>query len=229
MSITAAIVVGGGRGALFNSTVTLDATTLADAHNTPPILVPAQGEGTVAGFLGSFSVIKKNGGPGFGTGPSANIDWDGAGIGLIGAADDLFYNYSDEEAFYNQALAVPSDIVGVVLADVENKALVLYAPSPISVRGAIDTSAIGAAGTGYAELEEVTLEDATLRIDTVGGGGEVLTYTVLDAGTMNIIGDNQATTGGGGTGFELNITALDYSVNPLTVKIDTLFKRVVTG
>lgn len=87
--------------------------------------------------------------------------------------------------------------------------------------GKIATIAVGAAGTGYTALDVLTLAQAnggvqaTVRVDTIGGGGEVLTVTLLTAGTGYIAGSTYATTGG--TGANATITASTVTETPLGV------------
>lgn len=72
--------------------------------------------------------------------------------------------------------------------------------------GAIATIAVGDAGTGYTALDEITLVQAgggvqaTVRVDTVDAGGEILTVTLLTGGSGYVAGSTYATTGGTGTG-----------------------------
>lgn len=78
--------------------------------------------------------------------------------------------------------------------------------------GAIVTSSISVAGTGYSINDVLTVADGTLgtiTVLTVGGSGEVLTYSLTTAG-QNYTVATHATTGGGGTGFILSVD----SVNP---------------
>lgn len=107
-------------------------------------------------------------------------------------------------------------------AAVAGMAITIKADAALPIQGAITASAIGAGGADYEEEDElITPGGATLRVDTVNAGA-VATYTVLDPGTGDIVGDGQACTGGAGTGFEIDITGLDYSVNPLTLTVKAL-------
>lgn len=77
--------------------------------------------------------------------------------------------------------------------------------------GTVATIAIGAAGTGYTALDVITLVQAgggvqaTVRVDTVGGSGEITAVTLLTGGTGYAAGSTYATTGG--TGASGTITA----------------------
>ncbi len=74
--------------------------------------------------------------------------------------------------------------------------------------GAMDTAAVAAAGAGYLVGDVLTLAGttgATIEVDTIGGAGEVLTFTILTPGTTSTLGI-KATTGGAGAGATINIT-----------------------
>jgi hypothetical protein len=58
---------------------------------------------------------------------------------------------------------------------------------------------------------------------SVGAGGEVETYEITDPGSAGVVGDGQVSTGGTGTGFTLDVAYLDYSVNPLRIKIEVIY------
>src|SRR5439155_989332 len=70
-------------------------------------------------------------------------------------------------------------------------------------------------GTGYTALDVVTVvagdNNATFRVDTVDGSGSVQALTLLSGGTGYSNGD-ALTTGGTGTGLELNYTTLGRTI-----------------
>lgn len=80
--------------------------------------------------------------------------------------------------------------------------------------GTIATKAVGAAGTGYTELDVITVAQAgggvqaTMRVDTVDTGGEVLTFTILTGGSGYVAAATYATTGGTGTGFTVTASTV---------------------
>jgi hypothetical protein len=79
------------------------------------------------------------------------------------------------------------------------------------VTGAILTSEIADAGTGYQEDDVLTIADGsggTITVLTVGGSGEVLTYALTTPGTGYSIGVHAAT-GGAGSDFELDVLTAD--------------------
>lgn len=205
-------------GVIRAATVTLTAADLADLHNTPVELVLAPGAGKVIVIVAIAASTSANGGtlPGGGypwvkfddaSGPTASVDLD----------------LTVEKVSIGSGAVNQYDTAELTTADVVNQPLVLGVTGAVSIPGAIATSSIGAAGTGYAALDELAIGDAVIRVDTVGGGGEVLTYTITDAGTNNILGAAQATSGGSGADFTLDIDTLDYSVNPMTLTVKTLY------
>lgn len=81
--------------------------------------------------------------------------------------------------------------------------------------GPIVTTTIASGGSGYAPGDEFGIiplgsgNEASGTINTVDGGGAVLTYTVSDPGTGYSISAGLVTeTGGAGSGFTINITAV---------------------
>ena len=85
------------------------------------------------------------------------------------------------------------------------------------IRGLTDAvtlgDGVGEDGENYEVDDEVTVASPTpggtdliLRILTVDTGGEVLTFEVVQQGTGFAAIESQATTGGTGTGFEVDIT-----------------------
>lgn len=90
----------------------------------------------------------------------------------------------------------------------------------------ISGSSLNAGGVSYAPGDTGTVTtgsaDATYIVNTVDGGGAVLTYTLTSAGTAYVTGTNISTaTGGGqpgvGTGLTLDITAGSGAVLTVTV------------
>lgn len=122
-------------------------------------------------------------------------------------------------------------------SSLDNQPLGLYLHGPVNL-GPIATSSLtsGAGGALYAANDTGTIStgngDATYIVNTVDGGGAVLTYTITAPGTGYSVGTANATsTGGGqpgvGTGFEIDINsitqgdgsilyAIYFSVVPIT-------------
>lgn len=82
--------------------------------------------------------------------------------------------------------------------------------------GSVATIAIGAAGSGYAALDVLTLQQAggtsgvqaTVTVTTVDGTGAITGVTVLAAGTGYVAGTTYATTGGTGTGGTITVSTI---------------------
>jgi len=96
------------------------------------------------------------------------------------------------------------------------------------VRGVISSVAIDTDGTGYTVNDVITIVDsfgvgsgATYRVDSIGGGGEVLTGTLLTGGTNYSIGTSRSFTGGTGVGLFLDIAELVGKINSGDVNIST--------
>jgi len=228
MSIVSSIVMGGGSGGsseVLSRTTTLTAAQLADLYNTPVELVPAPGEGKFVQMISIMACYK-------------NAIAGGTYTGTPGACETAYTDATGEAANYNGTfISIAEGDEESVFQDagafigggrVEtglNAPIVFFSNTETQVLGAIATTSIGAAGTGYEIGDEIYIGDAVLTVATVGGGGEVLTYTLTTPGTNNILGDGQATTTDSALGadFTLDIDSLDYSVNPMTLKVKVLY------
>jgi hypothetical protein len=106
-----------------------------------------------------------------------------------------------------------------------NAPLLISAPA---LGGPILTSSLNAGGAGYAINDTGTVDDnsghasgATYRVNTVDGGGGVLTYTITAAGTAyerSTLGGPCGTTPGGGqpgvgAGFTINVLTVGPSTD----------------
>lgn len=115
---------------------------------------------------------------------------------------------------------VSTDVLGsqdfaVTLA---NTALTLIAPSEDSVNwGQVSAATLGVGGAGYAPgdtgsiVSGVSLVPATYVVDTVDGGGAVLTFHINNPGNIYNVSNGVATsvdTGGGDGNLTINITAI---------------------
>lgn len=85
----------------------------------------------------------------------------------------------------------------------------------------IETSSIGAAGTGYVVGNILTVvqsggSNGKIYVDSIGGGGSVATYHIYDNGSGYSVANGLSTTGGSGTGFTLNITKVSTLNFPAT-------------
>lgn len=223
---------GAEAGVIFTRTTIITAAQLADLHNTAIELVPAPGANKLVWVQPQPIAVSQNLTIGASNpalihltinNTEVFVDSSGSTDGFAGnillSGDDQFCTGGTISTYdYGANVQQYTD-----LSNMLNAPVMLVAAENLDVKGAIVTSAIGAAGTGYSAEDVVTRGDASITIDTVGGSGEVLTYTVTDAGTNNIIGNGQATTGGGGSGFTISITELDYSVNPMELKVKVLY------
>jgi len=116
---------------------------------------------------------------------------------------------------------------------VDDAPLLIDCPAQ-DVNGLIATTTLGSGGTGYATTNTFNLDgagdtNAQGVVDTVDGGGAVLTYHLTAIGTCYPVqnGITTTATSGGGSGLTINVTALtpqgdgeswvtvDYRVIPL--------------
>ncbi len=108
---------------------------------------------------------------------------------------------------------IVGDILTVDAGD-HNASLVVASVAP----GAIKTSSINNAGTGYAPGDTISINGggtapfAHLTVLTVGGGGSVATYSILNNGIGYSVAAALTTISGTGTGFTVNITAVGNGV-----------------
>jgi hypothetical protein len=82
----------------------------------------------------------------------------------------------------------------------------LYRVSAITGTVSVTLPTIGNAGTGYAVNDVLTLTGgtfttaATIQVDSVGGGGEILTVSLLDGGVYSVLPSSPAATTNSGSG-----------------------------
>lgn len=98
--------------------------------------------------------------------------------------------------------------------------------------GPIATTTLDSGGSGYAPGDTGGISagdsDATFIVDTVDGGGAVLSYTIASAGTGYSVSSGVGTTvntGGGDSSFTLNITAVQTGDGTGTIEV---FYRIVS-
>lgn len=206
---------------------TLTAAQLADLHNTPVAIVPALAAGTIIVPTTIVAVIQANGG----TLPPA---YKSTGLVYSGTSYNFGLHYQPIQLPQGGADSI-SIVAGPNWLVTDNYAplatalgvgadLTIKPGDVYAVPGAIVTTSTGAAGTGYAIGDEIYIGDAVLTVASIGGSGEVATYSLTDAGTNNVLGNAQATTtNGSGVGFTLDIDSLDYSVNPMTLSVKVLY------
>jgi hypothetical protein len=101
-------------------------------------------------------------------------------------------------------------------SDVNSFGLLVF-PCGSSVKSGLKTVTLNAGGSGYAFGETPTItqggaSNGTVCVDTVDGGGAILTFHINTYGTAYSVADGLATTGGNGSGFKVNITAVGDSI-----------------
>lgn len=216
------VAVGGGAG-LVSITVSISQSELTTFNSSPVALVAAPGAGKKIALIGYFWQYKEgtsqfpSGDADFYYGESGDAAPFSAGFTLVGGS------YDQSSLPGAQAIAPPT----------ENVALVLSSFADAGVFGPITSSVLNSGGALYAAddtgIVSVGGEDATYIINTVDGGGAVLTYTLTAPGNSYTTTANVPTeTGGGqpgvGTGFTLDITVSVPGTG--TGQIDLVYKII---
>lgn len=212
-----------------SATVTLTAADLAVLDSVPFELVAAPGAEKVLCFVAAYQSVKFNGGDPFSFGGNGRISL--GGIGVTGNA--LFYNaQSDEDSF--MVAPVYYDGIGGLLADIKNAPIVADANAALPIPGAIATSSLNDGGADYVNGDTVTVDGGlgTLAILTitnaVAGVVQPGGYTLTLAPNGYLVATGVATTAttGIGTGLLIDIDTLDYSANPMTLTVKTLYSTM---
>lgn len=205
-------------------TVTLTAGDLAVLDTVPFELVPAPGVGRALCFIHLASSFLRNGGLGAVGGSSIYFAGDAATqLGALGPA-------ISDSVDYRQGNIAPSSYNSLDF-NAANTAIVLQSPgAPIVVTGAIGDAAFSFyPGTGYAPGDTFTVDDsigvtAEGVVDTVDGGGGILTFHLTNRGTGYTVTELAITaTSGVGVDAAIDINTLDYSVNPMTLQMQTVY------
>lgn len=111
-------------------------------------------------------------------------------------------------------------LTGLDNINIKLRAASLYNAGPVL------SATINAAGTGYAVNDTGTINggtaDATYQITSIGAAGAVTGFAITSGGTKYVTGNGIATTDGGaqpgvGTGFKVNITAVEAGDGSLKV------------
>lgn len=192
-------------------TIPLSAAQIRTLHSSPISIVPAPGLGHMIHPL--FSTLElKFGTTAFApTGSSViQLNFHGTGTFVTGSLNNPLIqavsSFTQNEDI-NFDSAFPT-------TDGNNNSLDLTAMSDF-LNGPIATSTLNVGGAGYAIGDTGTIStgngDATYAVDTVNGGGAVLTYHLTSLGTDYGVGTNIATqvsTGGGDGNFTINITSV---------------------
>lgn len=205
----------GTLGGVQSTTVTLTAADLAVLDSVPFELVAAPGANKIAAFTSLSAYLQLNGGYGPGEG-SANVVY-GSDTNAVDVGTALANSF-----------VCDSGGAGTT-GGVENEPLNLYTSGSIPVPGAIATSSLNDGGIGYADNDTFTVDTGLGTLATghvVSQTAGVVTAYLLDT-TPNgyLVGTGVATTAtsGVGTGLLIDIDTLDYSANPMTLTVKTLF------
>jgi hypothetical protein len=202
---------GGGGGGPTVTTVALSASQINHLFSVPQTIIAAPGAGKaivpisiqLAITVGTVPFDSENG--------DASIYYNTAS-GLHLSALELSNVTTSGIAAMSDGVAA---LASVTYAQVENLPIVAAGTGEDLINGgAVVTATVGAGGTGYAPGDTGTLNPQTTAIyvvDTVGGGGNVLTFHFSDAGYGNDVGSGKTTnvsTGGGDGAFTINVTSI---------------------
>lgn len=217
----------GGGGSGLTATVHLDAAAMATLHSAPTQLVAPPGAGKAIGVVWAFAEFVQG----------VNTAWDtftpALFYGSPGAAHQVTEIILDREFDLGSLVGQLGPVVhssGGSPFPYKDRALVENQPLIVAnvandphIAGAIVTSAVAAGGAGYAPGDTGTItdisSDAAYVVDTVGGGGSVLTYHLTNPGTLPGYSteDNPLpttpTSGAGDGNFTVNITAITTPID----------------
>lgn len=214
-------------GELYTRT-TLTPAEVVTIHSSPVELVPAPGAGKVI-EISSIAV--------FGSAGICPIGDIGASLHIIyqGNTGSLDLNISAALLASQGPFSVMAGVSGFTELSPENRALIVYADADLTLWGAISSTSLNNGGTGYVVGDTGYIfgdgsTDALFQIDTVDGGGAVLTYHLTDFGTAYRGNNSNADTGPAGaqptsgTGFQIAVTVITPGNPGLT--IDTWYRVV---
>lgn len=185
-------------------------------------LVPAPGAGLVNQVIGHWAVYT------FNTKPFVGVASLETFIGYAGmTSDDYQVTLGDmltkSASQFSSGLAAQETNIYYALSDCENKAITL-ASTEDPTAGAILTSSLGAGGSGYAPGDVGNVGpsySAIYEVDTVDGGGAVLTYHLTDNGSGYVVGSHATVvdTGGGDGAFTINVDSASEGDGTLRVSV----------
>lgn len=226
------------RGVYAEYVRTLSAAELQAWHTTPLEIAPAPGPNRVIMPHSVFYEYK------YGTHPfsAASTNEADRGWKLSQDATLAYYYYQDQgehglitawratqPVCWGSGLYVSGDpdttVEAVPLATLANLPILIVGVADL-VGGSIATSSKNDGGSGYAALDtghviQGSNAGATFRVDTVDGGGAVLTYTITGAGAGYVPENALATdTNGIGTGFKVNILTVNKGDGSLITTVD---------
>jgi len=225
--LTDAELAGLGLFGVSATTVRLTANQIRSLFTVPVELVPAPGAGLAVQVV-SIAIVSRTlavyGPAGLTSGWSSDPT-----VRSLGAGDE----FNTVGSLYSQGAL--QTLAGVVpLVDADNRALQVVSDTTLNV-GAIAAAGVNAAGTGYGigdtgEIDQAGGVPATYTVLTVGGAGEVLTFSLTSGGSGYVAPTVGATTtvltGGGDGAFTVDITAI--TPGNATAVITTIYKAVPT-
>jgi len=234
--------IGGGGGGLSSATVQIDGSAISTLNSVPVELVAAPNSGHcivpvvwtaeyvagTAAFVFPSLVSLYYGAPALGAPAGAGgiqtaFGWNGAATPTSGWTNTI--------GLLGQAAPDPMNVNGVAVN-------VAAATGDATIYGPIVTSALNDGGSGYATGDTGTIDGnaygsaAAYVVDTVDGGGAVLTYTITDPGDGYTTATGVTTTTGGsqpgaGMGFVVDITAVADPDGDLYVTLYYLTQAIV--
>jgi len=171
--------------------------------------VPAQGAGTIA--IPTFATLQFT--PG-----TEPFGYNSTELFLYVDDNDIFPVLSLDEATFGDVGGAKYGIFNSAGSiglsnNIVNKPIVLKSANVIGFIGSILTSSLDSGGSGYTVSDTITIRDAILTVNTVDGGGAVLTYTVTDTGTgIEVDIYTQDSSSGSGIDFSISVD----SITPLS-------------
>lgn len=196
-------------------------TDLAGLTANPLLVVPPPGANKAIVLLGGVASVRLHADSNLEVGTYQLRYADDGTDDLFGT--DLFDGATaDTDEIHFIPAAEPSGSV-LAVEDVEDLGLYLHEVTPSLIPGPVVTHALGAGGANYVIGNVLTVGDAEFTVDTVDGGGAILTYTLTDPGTTVEVGDDQAATGGAGTGAKFDITAIDASAQTAEINLKVYY------
>ncbi len=218
-----------GNSVVLSVSMDLTAADLGALATETIDLIPAQGAGKIVIPQQFFRAVKLNGG-------LAPLQTGNIYVVYKGDADNNNANglsdttLDNDDGYTDETFSIiisNTSTQNIELDNCVNKAVVLWSDgNDLQSLGALQTAVITTAGSGYQVNDEVTVNDATIKVLTVDGGGAVLTFSILDAGVQSYKGTNIAASDGNGTGLIFDITEVDYSVNPMILTVGAQYSVI---
>lgn len=211
----------GGGGNILQFSVLISKEAVTTLLSSPvDVGIPAPGVGKAIMFLGGLVQYK----PG-----ASNYSGGQQGIQLIYEGGDP--TSGSDNAGFNSAIIGSGSVWGGLALDLQtaspsayaNKKLMVATGTDFGVVGPITSSVLNDGGSGYTVNDTFTVDGpttpATGTVNTVDGGGAVLTYTLNTAGQSYVTeaGATTTATTGDGTGLVLDIIVSVLETGPIQV------------